>query len=114
MILYLFPSTDSRDPQYGQFYAKRIVATRGQSIEFRQKNLFRDGKPVGENYKVNSDPQFLSEGSLASFVVPDGTVYVLGDNRDHSYDSRFIGPIPMVNVKGKVIAKGKLWRMSAI
>lgn len=81
-------------------WIKRIIGTPGDTIEIRDGVLFRNGEEVNEYY--------IREGMRQEdihVVVPDGAIYVLGDNRNFSIDSRVIGPVPMSNVLGKAIFK---------
>jgi signal peptidase I len=75
------------------------VAVEGQTIEVRNKQLLRDGKPVDDphaNYVTGHGPG----ENYGPFTVPPDHVFVMGDNRDQSYDSRFWGPVPMNDIKG--------------
>lgn len=110
-------------------FIKRVVALPGDRIEIRGKQLWINGQKVLEPYAHFRDPRVLpmdpgtespavyqrawDEGRLAEHVglsvrdhfgpvtVPDGCYFVLGDNRDGSYDSRFWGPLPDRYLKGK-------------
>lgn len=90
---------------------KRIVAVGGQKVRIEQKKLFVDDiesplPPFGKH----GDPKTLKKGESGSgtrdfldeITLPDSTVFVMGDNRDFSIDSRIIGPIPVANIRGKV------------
>lgn len=88
---------------------KRVVALAGDRVEIRDKALFVNGKPVREPWVVHRDPLVGRVGkrgqrdNFGPFVVPKDAFFVLGDNRDESYDSRFYGPIPRGNLRGKVL-----------
>ena len=80
---------------------KRVVARGGDRIELKNGLVYVNGAPEPTSYDViQEDPR----ANLAAYSVPDGYVFVLGDNRPDSLDSRSFGPIPLVNVRGKVIA----------
>jgi len=91
---------------------KRVIAVAGDKIEIRAKQVYVNDTPLQENYKVHIDPQVHAEESRFSqegyrrdnfgpAVVPDGHVYVMGDNRDNSLDSRFWGFLPISRIKGR-------------
>lgn len=82
---------------------KRVVAVEGDSVEFRDGRLLVNGIPRAEPY--------LAEGSwiedMAAQEVPRAHLWVMGDNRNHSKDSRWFGPISTDWVIGKVVLR--LW-----
>lgn len=67
---------------------KRVVATEGQvvDIDFASGTVFVDGTPLQEGYI--QERTFTAEGTVFPLTVPEGGVFVLGDNRNHSTDSR--------------------------
>ncbi|MDO8886156.1 signal peptidase I [Candidatus Oleimmundimicrobium sp.] len=86
-----------KSPMNKTDFVKRVVATEGQTIEIKEGVLVIDGKPVEESYIKNHD---LS--GLEPIEIPQDYVFVAGDNRPNSYDSRIFGPIPEDDVVGKV------------
>lgn len=83
--------------QYPQLI-KRVIATAGQTIDIRMDGVYVDGKKLDEPYVhgLQTDPGPVS----TPLVVPDGQLWLMGDNRPFSGDSRFIGPQPVSAVKG--------------
>lgn len=67
---------------------KRVVATAGQvvDIDFASGTVYVDGRRIHEDY-IN-EPAYTAEGTEFPLTVPEGSVFVLGDNRNHSSDSR--------------------------
>ena len=80
---------------------KRVIATEGQTVDIRDGAVWVDGKLLAEPYvhgKV-TDP-----GTVAMPVkVPEGSVWLMGDNRPNSGDSRFLGPQPLTAIKGRAV-----------
>ncbi len=81
-------------------WIKRVIGLPGDSLEFIMGSVYRNGELVQEDY-VKS--KMASEHDPV--VVPDGFVYILGDNRNHSSDSRQIGSVPLTNIQGRVILR---------
>ncbi|MDZ4169364.1 MAG: signal peptidase I [Coriobacteriia bacterium] len=78
---------------------KRVIATEGQTVEIRDDLVYVDGEKLDEPY-VHGRPSV--EGSVPlPVVVPPGNVWLMGDNRPASGDSRFFGPRPVETVRGR-------------
>ena len=75
-----------------------MIGKGGDVLEFKNGHVYRNGGELQEPY-INEPMEFTMEGS---YTVPEGMVFVMGDNRNHSSDSRFIGPVPIDHVLGKV------------
>jgi len=80
-------------------YIKRVVGLPGDSIEVKNGCIFINGVLLDEDYIAEP----LNSWYSGNFFVPEGHVFVLGDNRNHSDDSRRIGPIPYNDVVGRVV-----------
>mgnify|MGYP000900391674 FL=1 len=92
IIVFKYPS----DPRY--HYIKRVIGLPGDSIEIKDGEVYVNGKQLKEPY--------INEKTLMDFKldkVPENTVFVMGDNRNWSRDSRFsdVGPVPYKNIIGK-------------
>ncbi len=75
---------------------KRIVAIAGDTVSISGGKLYINGEAQGEPYLLEQD----FSGAMAEIVVPPGSVFVLGDNRNNSGDSRLFGPIPTSSIIG--------------
>ena len=75
---------------------KRVIATEGQTVEAHDGKLFVNGQQLNEPYLAKGT-QTVMEGSV---TVPKGDVWVMGDNRTQSRDSRFFGPIKKSSIIG--------------
>lgn len=82
-------------------YIKRCVALAGDTVEVRDGALWRNGRRLEEPYL--NEPEVY--GSFGPYTVPDGTMFVMGDNRNCSRDSRFFGPIPLEDMLCKPILR---------
>ena len=114
IIVFKFPNDLTKD------YVKRVIGLPGDTLEIRDKTVFINGKPLDEKYKVHITPEVYSRSGISGssttteiqldninrdnfgpLVVPAGHVFAMGDNRDNSFDSRFWGPLPIENIKGR-------------
>lgn len=83
----------------GQILVKRCVAVAGESVGYSDGSVLVDGKILEEPYTMDGSHDY---SDAWSGDVPDGCVFVLGDNRDHSMDSRVLGCISLDDVMGVV------------
>lgn len=100
IVVFKFPNDPKLD------YIKRVVATAGDTVEIKDKKVFINGKVPEKRYGEFTDPYILppSQGPRDNFgpiTVPEGDIFVMGDNRDSSYDSRFWGFVDLHAVRGK-------------
>jgi signal peptidase I len=83
-------------------YLKRIVGLPGDRLELRDDVVILNGRPLSESYVAEA-----ARGEFGPYVVPPGHYFVLGDNRNHSVDSRFtaVGYLPASRVSGRAILR---------
>ena len=85
---------------------KRVIAVAGDTIEITaNKEVFLNGELLDEPYLNISTP---AKGCIGQITVPEDHIFVMGDNRSVSWDSRDIGPVPVSLVMGK--ASFRLWQ----
>lgn len=82
-------------------YVKRVIATEGQKVEIIQNVLYIDGEETPEEYL----PEGLVYNDYGPIVVPEGYIFVMGDNRPSSIDSRAIGCLPEKDIIGKAVIR---------
>jgi len=100
IIVFIYPEDRSKD------FIKRVVGVSGDTIEIRNKTIYLNGLPYKDNFGVYLET-FIIPGSIqprdnfGPVTVPSKSVFVMGDNRDQSYDSRFWGFVELRDVMGK-------------
>jgi signal peptidase I len=77
-----------------------VVAVAGDTVEMRRRQLYINGAEVDDPFASYRLGGVEKSQRFGPEVVPPGTVFAMGDNRDESSDSRFWGPVPLENVKG--------------
>ena len=81
-------------------WVKRVIGLPGDTLEFKDGYVYRNGEKLDEPY--TNEPGKMKYARSTPVVVPEGHVMVMGDNRNHSSDGRFIGPVPMDHILGHV------------
>ena len=98
--LVVFRGPDDAEMPNDAVLLKRVVAAGGQTVSMRDGVLFVDGAQATEPYV---DQKTIDGVYFGTVTVPAGTVFVLGDNRETSVDSRHFGPIPTSEILGTVL-----------
>ncbi len=107
VVVFKFPEEPTKD------FVKRVIGLPGDTVEIRSKQVYINGQKLQENYKIHKDghiyspmdfstrPEAMIRDNLGLIKVPADHLFVMGDNRDNSMDSRYWGFLPRANLKGK-------------
>jgi signal peptidase I len=100
VVVFIFPEDRSKD------FIKRVIGVAGDSVEVRGKKIFINSKQIDDPHAhfEGDDPQAAGLPSRDDYgpkSVPENHIFVMGDNRDRSYDSRFWGYVDLNDVRGK-------------
>ncbi len=99
IIVFKYPVDESRD------FIKRLIGVPGDTIEIRNKIVYVNGKPLQDEYVVHRDERIIpgNRDNFGPVTVPDHSYFMMGDNRDGSYDSRFWGFVKEDEIRGKAL-----------
>jgi len=92
VIVFKYPHNPKVD------YIKRVIALEGETVQLINGKVYINGQPLEENHKM-----YPSYDNFGPVTVPKGNLFVLGDNRGNSEDSRYFGFVPVQNVLGKAL-----------
>ena len=100
IIVFRYPENPKLD------FIKRVVGVEGDVIKVRNKKLYVNDQLVDQEYAIHTDPHIIPEvynkrDNFGPVSVPPDALFVMGDNRDNSKDSRFWGFVNLQAVKGK-------------
>lgn len=108
IIVFAYPKDESKD------FIKRIVGIPGDQVEIRDKKVYVNGVPYNNPHAVFRDNNILPDrqaprDNFGPVRVPRNSYFVMGDNRDNSYDSRFWGFVGEDKIKGRALIKYWSW-----
>ena len=96
IIVFIYPVEKEKD------FIKRVIGLPGEQIEIKSKKIFINGELFDDPFGVYSKSLKRNE-NFGPIIVPANNLFVMGDNRDHSYDSRYWGFVPFESLKGKAV-----------
>ncbi|MGD8399925.1 MAG: signal peptidase I [Bacillota bacterium] len=79
-------------------FVKRVIGLPGETITICKGVVYINNNPLPEPY-ISPDRAPLAD--FGPYIIPDGNLFMMGDNRNNSQDSRYWGPLPVENIKGK-------------
>jgi signal peptidase I len=102
IVVFIYPEDRSKD------FIKRLIGLPGDTIAIRDKKILINGLPYKDNHGVYSDNMIIPgsvqpRDNFGPVTVPNDSIFVMGDNRDESYDSRFWGVVDQRDVLGKAL-----------
>ncbi len=108
IIVFKYPENPELD------FIKRVVGGPGDIIAIRDKKVIINGQPFEDKYGTHFDSRIISavNSSRDNFgpkKIPDNKLFVMGDNRDNSHDSRFWGFVDIQSVRGKAVVVYWSW-----
>lgn len=108
VIVFEYPEDPSKD------FIKRVVGLPGDVVEGREKKVFVNGKPFEDVHEIHKEMMVIPKemnprDTFGPVTVPPNSYFVMGDNRDRSYDSRFWGFVGRDKIKGLAFIKYWSW-----
>lgn len=99
VVVFKYPEEPERD------FIKRVIGLPGETIEIQGRQVLVDGAPLDEPYAhyLYPDGDGYARSRYGPATVPAGHLFVMGDNRDNSQDSRYWGFLPIAYVKGRAL-----------
>jgi len=96
IVVFEYPDDPSKD------FIKRVIGVAGDRIEIRDKKVYVNNKLLDQDFAIFTDNRSIqSRDDFGPVTVPKDSLFVMGDNRDNSHDSRFWGFVKLKAVKGK-------------
>lgn len=107
-IIIFHPPIKERERE---MFIKRVVAVEGDTFTIKENTVYINGEKIYEPY-VNREAYDKKTYNITEGVVPKGMVFVMGDNRNDSNDSRCFGFVPVKNIRGK--ANIRVWPLNTV
>jgi len=98
IVVFKYPEDESKD------FIKRVIGLPGETIQVIQQRVYINDKLLKEPYAYHSQPPSLNSGSrdnMPPLRIPEGHIFVMGDNRENSHDSRMWGTLDLSKLRGK-------------
>jgi len=97
VVVFIYTEDPSKD------FIKRVIGLPGEILEIKEKKIYINGKILEENWGFFKDEKYIGypRDDFGPIEIPKDRIFVMGDNRDESNDSRFWGTVPIENIKGK-------------
>lgn len=119
IVVFEFPEDANKSWWKRRDFIKRIVGVPGDQVEIRDKHVFVNGERYALDQEVHKESGTIYPGTrpspqdrrdfMPATTVPEGHYFVMGDNRDRSYDSRFWGFVSEDKIKGQAFIKYWSW-----
>jgi len=108
VIVFEYPEDPSKD------FIKRVIGTPGDVVEGNDKKVYVNGKPYENPHEVHKEKDIIPKemnprDTFGPVTVPPNSYFMMGDNRDRSYDSRFWGFVSRDKIKGLAFIKYWSW-----
>ena len=101
IIVFKFPKDETRD------FIKRVIALPGDLLEVRRQKVFINNRPYEDirarHTESPSDSPLVPRDDFGPILIPEGHVFVMGDNRENSQDSRYWGYLNVKKIRGKAL-----------
>lgn len=111
VIVFIYPGDRSKD------FIKRVIGLPGDTVEFKDRTIYINDRLIEDPWGVykSHNPSWRSSAAdtYGPQVVPPGALFVMGDNRDNSQDSRYWGFVPLDDVLGKAFIMYWSWDWDA-
>ena len=99
VVVFIYPEDRTKD------FIKRVIGTPGDRVEVRDKVVYINGERVEDPHAYYDAPDLRGShnprDNFGPYTVPPHKIFVMGDNRDHSHDSRFWGSVDIDDILGK-------------
>lgn len=100
VVVFIYPVDPSKD------FIKRVIGLPGDTVQIKEKKVYINNQPMTDPHGIHSDQRIIPEAeqprdNTPPIIVPPGKIFVMGDNRDESYDSRYWGFVDQKDIIGE-------------